>query len=32
MVHGEIWIMQELMEDFVLGSAHGSCVKLFLNK
>ena len=32
MVHGEIRIMQELMEDFVLGSAHGSCVKLFLNK
>lgn len=30
MVCVEMWIMPELTEDLVLGSAHRSCVKLFL--
>ena len=32
MVCIEMWSMLELMEDLILGSAHASCVKLFLNK
>lgn len=32
MVRAEMWALQELVEDLVWDSAHGSCVKFFLNK